>query len=88
MIAIMVTASDIRDGARCSAERCPVALALRRKFPDVADEVTVGFTYAGVGDRYLCLSDDAILWINAYDRGREVAPVVLEAWWRDDGSVA
>ena len=73
---ITVEAEDIRAGTRQKTTSCPVALALRRRFPD--SHVYVLFRLATVGGLQYRMSDEAKYSIVAFDSGLTIEPFSFE----------
>jgi hypothetical protein len=73
-VLVEVTAEDIEQGQPNDSRCCPIALALKRIYPDrtirVGDE---GF--AEIGDGMAILPDEAYQFIGAFDEGRSVKPI-------------
>lgn len=84
MIIIDVTQEDIDQGLPNQPDRCPIALALQRRFPD-ATSITVWpsdvHVHEGAGADFSCQdfypSDRAFRFINAFDAGTKVVPQKL-----------
>ena len=72
---VAITARDIANGRRRSSDSCPLALSLKRRYPDAAIDVT--YDAVMVGDRELSLPGQAALFMGAFDAGRPVKPTML-----------
>ena len=74
---IRITKTDIKDGIKQSKDYCPIGLALRRRFDDVAvDREAVMVERAGVV-RVLVLPHEAQNFIERFDDGHIVQPFTL-----------
>jgi hypothetical protein len=69
---IKVTQEDIDKGARCSNQSCPVALALRRLYPDL--KISVGRVRTIIEDKKYYHSNELIKFIGRFDLGKKVNP--------------
>lgn len=74
---VTVSADDIARGAPGSCLRCPIALALRRAFPD-AECVEVDSWRAWIDGVRYWLPQSAQLVIQCVDRGLDVIPFSFE----------
>ena len=78
---IRVLATDIKNGERQHSQACPIALAVRRRFPD-ASEVTVSTEvmafYLKGRTHHAALPSIARFFINEFDAGHPVAPISFE----------
>jgi hypothetical protein len=89
---IRVTADHIANGKRGRTDRCPIALAIRTQWPDVAVDVhpreaaaqdTVSFL------RYRAmLPDEARDFVAEYDDGGDVDPFEFAVKWTDEDGAA
>lgn len=70
---IVITDQDIQDGECWDACKCPVALALKREFPEA--EIVVCHTTCVVDDTEYPLPDEARKWILDFDLEKPVAPI-------------
>jgi hypothetical protein len=75
---IRVTQECINDGVQCDCRACPVALAIRRKYPkrDVSvyrDEMLLRHPY-----RKISLPQRACDFITAFDEGMPIKPFSFE----------
>lgn len=73
---IEVTREDIDHGLAGSCGSCPVALAIRRRFPDGWVRVGIRCVYAG--GRAYHLPSGAIEFIERFDGGMPVEPFSFE----------
>lgn len=79
-VTVVVTKSDIRHGEQGSCQRCPVARALQRRFPDT--EISVGGVNTRVDQYYRLHKYRAILdvpakvsaFIISFDSGKRPKP--------------
>lgn len=81
-VEISVTAEDIADGRRGSCTKCPIALAIRRLFPD-AGSILTGPNHLRMLCRsrgwQACTPPIAVGFIEAFDRGLPVEPFTFTA---------
>ena len=72
---------DIAQGIACSADRCPIANAVRRTVPDLSDilvtQSTVRYRNASGAWCMGFLSTRAIRMVNRYDNGGEFSPMTI-----------
>jgi hypothetical protein len=78
---VVITQDDINDGSRRHASSCPVALALKRVFPD-ADKILAGIThaYTRTGDdaaTWWYFPDSLSAWVRKFDAGGRVSPATF-----------
>ena len=78
---INVTQQDIADGIGGNCERCPVAIAIGRMFPDHSihvDIVEVDIHMNGTSQAKMYLTESLFVWIDEFDNECEVKPITLE----------
>ena len=83
-IRVEVTQQDITLGEPAEATSCPVALAMRRTFPKA--DPWVGIVDAELHESYpdISLPDEAIAFIERFDRNDDVKPFSFEIEVRDE----
>lgn len=68
---IYVTKNDIKNGKRGNCSKCPVALALYRRFPDF--KIKVG-ALIKIGHELLEIKNRVAFFIHDFDGGKKVKP--------------
>ena len=88
MTRINVTKSDIESGEP-GCKWCPIGLAIMREFPDLPPDLLEVGTHAMTGrpeikfvSEYFEMSGGAAAYLQAFDRGDEMAPKSFELDWR------
>ena len=80
---VEVTTADIADGVPREPASCPIALAIRRKYPSL-QKVTVkqnkGVSITGPDGKQMSteLLEDERDWVRRFDRGEQVSPFTLK----------
>lgn len=72
---IELTEEHINKGEVESGHYCPIALAIKERIPD--ERVIVGYITSTVGDKSYALDKTASQFIQNFDSGRTVNPIVF-----------
>ena len=83
-ISLDVTEADILEGKRNLADCCPIALAIRRRYPYSSNyvPVEVSCSQARIKGIWYDLPDEAKSFIRDFDCGRPVKPFTFRVTWQ------
>lgn len=77
MVTIEVTEADIQVGQRKNCFDCPIALAVRRAYPEITNpefNISVGVRHGFVGNARFWMPTEAAEFIKKFDAGETVEP--------------
>ena len=80
-----VTEEDIALGSRFSSTGCPIALALKRVYPNLRislDGITLAVWAPYLGQSYYTVNAEARSFIDRFDKGETVRPAGFDFWKR------
>ena len=84
---IDVIQDDIHSGTRCNPATCPIALSIRRDYPNLTAHVS-GKEILIIGDKLLMsfiqLPDEAMSFVTAFDNEEPVTPITFEVNYESD----
>jgi hypothetical protein len=72
----IVTEKDIIHGDTCSAQRCPIARAIRRRLPD--QEIQVARYEIKIGLEIFEAAREIVAFTSSFDSGKPVKPFSFE----------
>ena len=69
---IIVTSEDINEGYKNSSSRCPIALAVRKEYPNGYGAATR--EYIRLNDIRYTIPEEALIFMHSFDTGYPVMP--------------